>query len=99
MSQSKRTAYGYTFVVDDIAEAVQTAKAAAGDKDVSLLGGSISRQCLKLGLVEKSSCTWFLSCSATAFHSSAGWANASTSSVSRRSAFAGETHLRYCAAA
>lgn len=43
----------YTFVVDDIAEAVKAAKAAAGDKDVSLLGGSISRQCLKLGLVDE----------------------------------------------
>ena len=43
----------YTFVVDDIAEAVHAAKADAGDKDVSLLGGSISRQCLKLGLVDE----------------------------------------------
>lgn len=43
----------YSFVVDDIAEAVRAAKVAAGDKDVSLLGGSISRQCLKLGLVDE----------------------------------------------
>lgn len=43
----------YSFVVDDIAEAVRIARAAAGDKDVSLLGGSISRQCLKLGLVDE----------------------------------------------
>jgi dihydrofolate reductase len=43
----------YTFVVDDIAQAVHAAKAAAGDKDVSLLGGSISRQCLNLGLVDE----------------------------------------------
>lgn len=43
----------YTFVVDDIAQAVRAAKADAGDKDVSLLGGSISRQCLKLGLVDE----------------------------------------------
>jgi dihydrofolate reductase len=43
----------YNFVVDDIARAVQAAKADAGDKDVSLLGGSISRQCLKLGLVDE----------------------------------------------
>ena len=42
----------YTFVVDDIAAAVAAAKAAAGDKTVALLGGSISRQCLKLGLVD-----------------------------------------------
>jgi dihydrofolate reductase len=43
----------YTFVVDDIQQAVERAKEAAGDKDVSLLGGSISRQCLKLGLVDE----------------------------------------------
>jgi dihydrofolate reductase len=43
----------YNFVVNDIAEAVEAAKAAAGDKYVSLLGGSISRQCLKLGLVDE----------------------------------------------
>lgn len=43
----------YTFVVDDIAQAVESAKQAAGDKLVSLLGGSISRQCLELGLVDE----------------------------------------------
>ena len=43
----------YTFVVDDIAAAVASAKEAAGDKWVSLLGGSISRQCLQLGLVDE----------------------------------------------
>lgn len=43
----------YIFAVDDIAEAVETAKQAAGDKWVSLLGGSISRQCLELGLVDE----------------------------------------------
>jgi dihydrofolate reductase len=43
----------YTFVVDDIAKAVAMAKEAAGDKSVALLGGSISRQCLKLGLVDE----------------------------------------------
>lgn len=43
----------YTFVVNDIAQAVDMAKAAAGDKSVALLGGSISRQCLKLGLVDE----------------------------------------------
>lgn len=40
-----------SFAVEDIAQAVHAAKADAGDKDVALLGGSISRQCLKLGLV------------------------------------------------
>jgi dihydrofolate reductase len=43
----------YTFVVDNIKQAVEDAKAAAGDKSVSLLGGKISRQCLKLGLVDE----------------------------------------------
>lgn len=43
----------YNFVVDDIAQAVESAKAAAGDKSIALLGGSISRQSLKLGLVDE----------------------------------------------
>lgn len=43
----------YTFIVDDIAQAVEAAKAAAGDKSVALLGGSIARQCLNLGLVDE----------------------------------------------
>jgi dihydrofolate reductase len=43
----------YTFVVDDIMRAVDSAKQAAGDGWVSLLGGSISRQCLKLGIVDE----------------------------------------------
>lgn len=43
----------YTFVVDDIQGAVGAAKQAAGDKNVILFGGSISRQCLTLGLVDE----------------------------------------------
>lgn len=43
----------YTFVVNDIVQAVDLAKNAAGDKSVSLLGGKISRQCLELGLVDE----------------------------------------------
>lgn len=43
----------YTFVVNDIAKAVAMAKEAAGDKSVALLGGTIARQCLKLGLVDE----------------------------------------------
>lgn len=42
----------YTFVVDDITQAVESARQAAGDKWVSVLGGSISRQCLERGLVD-----------------------------------------------
>jgi dihydrofolate reductase len=43
----------YSFVVDDIAHAVASAREAAGDRWVSLLGGSVSRQCLRLGLVDE----------------------------------------------
>lgn len=43
----------FTFVVNDISQAVEAAKASAGDKNVALLGGSISRQCLQLGLVDE----------------------------------------------
>lgn len=43
----------YTFVVEDIKQAVEAAKKDAGDKSVSLLGGNISRQCLRLGLVDE----------------------------------------------
>lgn len=43
----------YTFVVDDIAQAVESAKQAAGNRAVSVLGGSISRQCLERGLVDE----------------------------------------------
>ncbi|GHD52578.1 deaminase [Mycetocola manganoxydans] len=43
----------YTFVVDDIEQAIDSAKQAAGGKWVSLLGGSISRQGLELGLVDE----------------------------------------------
>lgn len=49
----ERDGVTYTFVVDDIAEAVETAKLAAGERWVSLLGGSIARQCLALGLVDE----------------------------------------------
>lgn len=43
----------YTFVVDDIAKAVALATESAGDGWVSLLGGRIARQCLRLGLVDE----------------------------------------------
>lgn len=49
----ERDGITYTFVVDDIAEAIERASQAAGDGWVSLLGGSISRQCLQLGLVDE----------------------------------------------
>ncbi|MPV37400.1 dihydrofolate reductase family protein, partial [Georgenia subflava] len=49
----ERDGVTYTFVVDDVAQAVEAAKQAAGDEWVNLLGGSISRQCLLLGLVDE----------------------------------------------
>jgi dihydrofolate reductase len=42
----------YTFVVDDVANAIASARQAAGDKTVSVLGGAVSRQCLERGLVD-----------------------------------------------
>ena len=43
----------FTFVVDDIEEAVRRAREDAGEKWVSLLGGRVARQCLALGLVDE----------------------------------------------
>lgn len=43
----------FTFVTDGIESAVTQAKAAAGDKNVSLLGASIDQQCIQAGLVDE----------------------------------------------
>jgi len=43
----------FTFVSEGIESAVQQAKAAAGEKDVLILGADIFRQALKAGLVEE----------------------------------------------
>jgi dihydrofolate reductase len=43
----------YTFVTDGVASAIAQAKAAAGDKDVSLMGASIPQQCLRAGLLDE----------------------------------------------
>jgi dihydrofolate reductase len=44
----------FTFVTDGIESAIQQAKAAAGEKDVTVIGGaSTFRQCLKAGLVDE----------------------------------------------
>jgi len=44
----------YTFVIDGIAAALAQAKAAAGDKDVVVLGGAdIIQQCIAAGLVDE----------------------------------------------
>ncbi|GAB3797094.1 dihydrofolate reductase family protein [Micromonospora zhanjiangensis] len=39
--------------VDDLAEAVTAAKAAAGDKYVNVLGADVARQCLAAGLLDE----------------------------------------------
>jgi dihydrofolate reductase len=44
---------GITFLSGDIAEAVATAKAAAGGRDVGVFGADIARQCLLAGLVDE----------------------------------------------
>lgn len=44
----------YTFVTDGIESALAQAKAAAGEKDISVMGGaSIGQQCLAAGLVDE----------------------------------------------
>jgi dihydrofolate reductase len=44
----------FTFVTDGISSAIGQAKAAAGDKDVTVIGGaSTSRQCLNAGLADE----------------------------------------------
>jgi dihydrofolate reductase len=43
----------YTFVTDGVASAVAQAKAAAGDKYVSLMGSTVPQECLRLGLLDE----------------------------------------------
>lgn len=44
----------FTFVTEGIEAAIEQAKAAARDKDVTIIGGaSVARQCLKAGLVDE----------------------------------------------
>ncbi len=44
----------FTFVMDGVESAVTKAKAVAGDKDVSVLGGAgVTQQCLEAGLVDE----------------------------------------------
>jgi dihydrofolate reductase len=44
---------GVTFLSGDVAGAVATAKHAAGDKDLIVLGADVARQCLERGLVDE----------------------------------------------
>jgi dihydrofolate reductase len=44
----------FTFVTDGIESAIRQAKAAAGDKDVNIIGAaSTAQQCLKAGLADE----------------------------------------------
>ncbi|WP_055698540.1 dihydrofolate reductase family protein [Streptomyces silaceus] len=44
---------GVTFLTCDIEEAVATARAAAGDKNLEVLGADVAAQCLRRGLVDE----------------------------------------------
>jgi dihydrofolate reductase len=91
----ERDGVTYTFVTDDIAAAVEQASAAAGDGWVSLLGGSISRQCLRLGLVDELHlhvAPVLLGAGISLF---AGLEQRIELERMETSAFASETHLRY----
>ena len=51
--QNDRLAVTFTFVTDGIESAVAKAKAAAGTKNVMLIGASVNQQCLNLGLCDE----------------------------------------------
>jgi dihydrofolate reductase len=91
----ERDGVTYTFVVDDIAEAVETAKQAAGDKWVSLLGGKISRQCLRLGLVDEIHLDVVPVLLGEGIPLFAGLGKRVDLERLETSAFASETHLRF----
>ena len=44
---------GITYLTCDLAEAVATARAAAGGKDLEILGADLATQCLRQGLVDE----------------------------------------------
>jgi dihydrofolate reductase len=43
----------YTFVTDGVESAITQAKAAAGAKDVGVMGASVAQQCLRAGLLDE----------------------------------------------
>jgi len=43
----------FTFLTGDLADAVETARVAAGDRNVVLFGADLARQCLQAGLVDE----------------------------------------------
>jgi len=85
----------YKFVVDDISEAVTEAKREAGEKWVSLLGGTIARQCLERGLVDEIQLHVVPILLGSGISLFAGLTTHITLERLDTSAFASETHLRY----
>jgi len=85
----------YTFVVDDITEAVRRASDDAGGGWVSLLGGSVSRQCLRLGLVDEIHLDVAPVLLGDGISLFAGLGQHIELERLDTSAFASETHLRY----
>lgn len=85
----------YTFIVDDIAEAVALAARSAGDGWVSLLGGSISRQCPRLGLVDELHLDIAPVLLGDGISLFAGLGQRIELERLETSAYASETHLRY----
>lgn len=85
----------YSFVVDDVRRAVEAARAAAGGKSVSLLGGTIARQCLALGLVDEIQLHVVPILLGSGISLFAGLDQRIDLERVDTSAFAGETHLRY----
>jgi dihydrofolate reductase len=43
----------FCFVTDGLGDAVRRARAAAGDRDVAVMGGDVARQCLAAGLIDE----------------------------------------------
>lgn len=85
----------YTFIADDITQAVAAAKQSAGEKWVSLLGGRISRQCLELGLVDEIQLHIVPILLGEGISLFSGLSKQIKLERLETSAFASETHLRY----
>lgn len=91
----ERDGITYEFVVDDVVEAVSAARRAAGEKWVSVLGGSISRQCLERGLVDEIVLDVVPILLGTGISLFTGLGRQMALQRIETSAFASEVHLRY----
>ncbi|MDQ0725489.1 dihydrofolate reductase family protein [Microbacterium sp. W4I20] len=85
----------YNFVVDDVVEAVNAAKRAAGEKWVSVLGGTVSRQCLEKRLVDEIVLDVVPILLGSGISLFTGLSEHITLERVETSAFASEVHLRY----